>query len=222
MPVINEATNLPSCLAPVLTSSREIEVIVVDGGSQDGSADIARALGATVLISPVSQRAAQMNLGARCATGDVLVFLHADTILPPDWLASLRGELRSHPEALGGVFRRRFVRRSMFLRFTCWLADWRARWFGWFLGDQTIFVRRGAFDAAGGYRAMRAFEDLDFSLRLKKLGPGLVLPITAFSSGRRFAAKGPFSQTLADFLQTLRFLRNREAFVAAQRVQESK
>lgn len=215
VPLWNEATNLPACLARVGPASDEIEVIIVDAGSRDGSADIARTLGATVLISPALQRAAQMNFGAWSARGDVLVFLHADTLLPVGWPESLRNDLLRRPDAVGGVFRRRFLRPSIFLRATCWLADWRARQFGWFLGDQTIFVRRTTFDAAGGYHPLTAFEDLEFSRRLKKIGRTIVLPATAFSSGRRFEARGPFRQTLADIRLTRQFLRNPQSFVAA-------
>jgi len=214
VPVLNEAANLPSCLAAVGAARRDVEVIVVDGGSSDNSANVARELGATVLSSPLPQRAAQMNLGAATAQGEVLVFLHADTLLLDGWLAALQDGLRQRPDAAGGVFRRRFQRPSGFLRLTCWLANWRARQFGWFLGDQTIFVRRAIFAALGGYRAMTAFEDLEFSLRLRKHAPTILLSATACSSGRRFAAKGPVRQTLADLRLTARFLRRREDFAA--------
>jgi rSAM/selenodomain-associated transferase 2 len=212
VPVLNEAANLLSSLPPVLAMGHDIEVIVVDAGSSDGSTDLARGLGAKVLVSSISQRAAQMNLGAQAATGEVLVFLHADTVLPADWLGSLRRELFRRPEAVGGVFRRRFQQTSIFLRLTCRLADWRAQRFGWFLGDQTIFARRKVFSALGGYRPMNAFEDLDFSMRLKNTGPTFILPAVTLSSGRRFIAKGPFLQTLADLRLTARFLCDREAF----------
>lgn len=217
VPILNDGAHLPSCLGPVFAADRNIEVIVIDGGSRDGSVDIARALGVTVLVSPVAQRAVQMNLGAQAADGDVLVFLHSDTVLPADWLATLREKLQDRPAIVGGVFRRRFRGDSSFLRLTCWLADWRARLFGWFLGDQTIFVRQAAFTAAGGYRSMNAFEDLEFSMRLKRMGRTIVLPGIAFSSGRRFAARGPARQTMADLRLTWRFLRHRESFLAGDR-----
>ncbi len=220
VPVWNEAANLPSCLAPVLAAGHAAEVIVVDAGSTDDSTAIARSLGANVLTAPVRQRAAQMNHGAQVARGDVLVFLHADTLLPALWLEALRHALADRPDAVGGVYRRRFRRPSIFLRVTCRLADWRARRFGWLLGDQTLFVRRTAFAVLGGYASLTAFEDLDFSRRLKRLGPTVVLPVTAFSSGRRFAAKGPVRQTLADLRLTARFLRHREAFAAERREPE--
>ncbi|MBI5771203.1 MAG: TIGR04283 family arsenosugar biosynthesis glycosyltransferase [Verrucomicrobia bacterium] len=215
VPSLNEERNLHPCLAAAHAAGHEFELIVVDGGSTDRTSDIARSFGATVVKSPIAQRAAQMNHGAERAHGNIFVFLHADTILPPDWLTALRGALHRQPETVGGVFRRRFNSESVFLRLTCRLADWRARQFGWFLGDQTIFVRRAAFRAAGGFSPMKAFEDLEFSLRLSKLGHTTVLPTTAVSSGRRFLAKGPVRQTLADLRMTMRFLRDRRAFGAA-------
>jgi len=217
VPAVNEAARLASCFAPVLAAGGDVELILVDGGSRDESAALARTLGATVVLSPVAQRAAQMNLGAAAAQGEVLVFLHVDTRLPGDWMNSLRDALQRRPEAVGGVFRRRFLHSSRILEFTCWLADQRARWFGWYLGDQTIFVRRQTFTELGGYQAMKAFEDLEFSFRLKRLGPTVLLSATAHSSGRRFDAKGPVAQTLADIRLTLRFLRDPGAFADDER-----
>lgn len=216
VPALNESRHLRACLGPVLAAGPKVATLVVDGGSGDGSATMARAMGASVLTSPVPQRAAQMNLGARVADGEVLVFLHADTVLPPGWHTVLGRALRQQPHVIGGVFRRRFSVDSAFLHLTCRLADWRARRFGWFLGDQTIFVRRNAFAAVGGYRPLLAFEDLDLSRRLKTLGPTLVLPATALSSGRRFTERGPLRQTLADLRLTLRFLRHPSAFTVAR------
>ena len=212
VPVLNEASRLPECLRPVLAAAPSAELLVADGGSGDGSPDLARSLGAQVLRSPHAGRAAQMNLGAAAARGSVLVFLHADTILPPNWHHALRQALASHPNSIGGVFRRRFDTTSAWLRLTCRLADWRARRFGWFLGDQTILVRRETFESIGGYRSLSAFEDLDLSRRLRTLGPSFVVPVTTITSAHRFATRGPLVQTLADLRLTLHFLRHPDAY----------
>jgi rSAM/selenodomain-associated transferase 2 len=211
LPVLNEAGQLASALAAVGAPGPALEVIVVDGGSGDRSDELAASAGVQVLRSPIAQRAAQMNLGAAAAVGDVFVFLHADTVLPAGWADVLRAALQRRPSVVGGVFRRRFACRSAFLRMTCRLADWRARRFGWFLGDQTIFVRRAAFAAIGGYRPLPVFEDLQFSFDLKGRGPTVVLDATTMSSCRRFAARGPLRQTLADLTRTCRFLRERRS-----------
>src|SRR6187401_1361958 len=101
LPVWNEADNLPACLASIGTPGLDVQVIVVDARSSDGSATIAHAAGATVLNSGVRQRAAQMNAGAAQATGELLLFLHADTRLPPEWRPTLRNALERNTDVLG-------------------------------------------------------------------------------------------------------------------------
>ncbi len=209
VPVLNEATNLRACLDSVFAAGGDVEVIVVDGGSADASGDIARALGATVLLSSITGRFHQLNLGAGHARGNVLLFLHADTSLPSEWLAALKAALRRDGRIVGGGFRRRFTHPSAFLRFTCWLAGWRVRWWGGLLGDQAMFVRRAAFATVGGFPAMKVFEDLEFSLRVRKLGRIVLLPACVISSGRRFEHRGAVRQTLSDFGLTMRYLRSR-------------
>ena len=207
--MLNEAANLRACLDSAFAAGGEVDVIVVDGGSADGSVDIARGTAATVLSSSVAGRAHQLNLGASRSQGNVLLFLHADTVLPPGWLTALKEALRHDASVVGGGFRRRFTHSSVFLRFTCWLAGWRVRWWGCLLGDQAMFVRRPAFDAVGGFPAIRIFEDVELSLRVRKFGRIVLLPPCVISSGRRFDRRGPLRQTLSDFGLTMRYLRSR-------------
>lgn len=209
VPVLNEAVNLHACLDSAFAGGREVEVIVVDGGSVDASPDIARAAGATVLSSSVPGRSHQLNLGASQARGEVVLFLHADTVLPRNWLAELKAVVRHDARIVGGGFRRRFAHPSPLLRFTCWLAGWRVRWWGCLLGDQAMFVRRAAFNVVGGFPAMQVFEDLEFSLRLREQGRIVLLTACVLSSGRRFEKQGAGRQTLNDFWQTVRYLRSR-------------
>lgn len=209
IPTLNEAGQLPACLAAIGIDQPGVDVRVVDGGSLDETVLIAQRHGVPVLASTVAQRAAQMNHGAREAQGEVLLFLHADTLLPADWLSMLRAALAHDARIVGGGFRRRFDRPSAFLRFTCGLADWRVRCSGWLLGDQTMFVRRDAFFASGGFPALRQFEDLEFSIRLREQGRCVLVPATVISSGRRFDASGSVRQTLSDLAVTLRFLWSR-------------
>jgi rSAM/selenodomain-associated transferase 2 len=206
VPVWNEAAHLPICLSSIGAYGPQVQVIVVDAESNDGSPMIAQAAGAMVLSSPVRQRAAQVNTGAGRADGDVLLFLHADTQLPTDWLPALRNTLASRTDVLGGAYRRRFDRDSIVLRITCQLADWRGRLCGIFLGDQAMFVRRDAFIALGGFKPFSPCEDLDFSIRLSRLGRCCLLPATVHTSARRFEARGPVRQTIRDFITASRFI----------------
>lgn len=232
VPVWNEAEALRATMASIIrehpretkpassdsmnTGSRDpgLELIVADGGSDDGSAGIAREAGAQVIASPRRQRAAQMNLGAEAAMGDVMLFLHADTLLPAGWARVLANAFAHDPKLVGGAFRRRFVPGSRFLRFTCAAADVRGRCLGWFLGDQAIFVRREIFRELGGFAPLPVCEDLDFTRRLARRGRVRLLKETVHTSDRRFHRRGALRQSLADLVTAIRFLceqRNRKS-----------
>jgi rSAM/selenodomain-associated transferase 2 len=216
VPVLNEAQRLREGLAFIGSQVGGVEVIVVDGGSRDESCAIATAADARLLHSPVRQRASQMNLGAREASGLILLFLHADTRLPAGWRETLLNTFARAPEIVGGAFRRRFDSGSRLLRMTCRLADWRGRRFGWFLGDQAMFVRRSVFEQLGGFASMQPFEDLEFSLRLTRAGRTKLLDARVTSSGRRFESRGALGQTCCDFALTLGFLISPRRFIDRQ------
>lgn len=180
------------------------EVIVVDGGSSDKTDALAEQTGARLVHATERNRAIQMNEGRRLARGEVLLFLHADTLTAPVALARIANALRDRQIA-GGAFARRYASRSLFLRATCLLADLRGKAFGWFLGDQAIFVRTEVFDALGGFRELEIFEDLDFSRRMKQAGRVVTLRPPVVSSARRFSSRGPVRTTLADFWLTCRY-----------------
>jgi rSAM/selenodomain-associated transferase 2 len=205
VPVLNEAAQLPASLASVGPLDASLQLIVVDGGSTDDTLTVARRCGAETVVSPICQRAAQMNLGAESARGDVLLFLHADTRLPENWRNVLATEMQ-RDACVGGAFRRRFDSPSFFLRTTCRLSDWRGSLFHWFLGDQAIFVRRDVFRTLGGFAPLERCEDLDFSIRLARVGKSRLLPMTVLSSARRFKKRGPLRQTLSDFATAISFL----------------
>jgi len=209
IPTLNEAACLGATLEAVFSTAPASEVIVVDGGSDDATPAIAMAAGARVLLSPERGRAAQLNHGAAAAHGDVLLFLHADTILPVGWAAAVEGALAADAKCVGGAFRRRYVPGSRFLRATCALATWRGRWAGWFLGDQAMFVRRLVFVELGGFARLSACEDLDLSLRLARRGQTALLGEFVLTSDRRFRRRGAWRQTGADIATTWRYLRER-------------
>jgi rSAM/selenodomain-associated transferase 2 len=205
IPTYNEAGYLAATLAAIRRTKRRPEVIVVDAGSRDGTPDLAREHGARVLFSMRRQRAYQMNLAARQASGRILLFLHADTCLPPSGLNQIDLAI-ARKGIVGGGFTRRYDAGSWFLRATCLLAGWRTRWTGWFLGDQAIFVRRAVFEELRGFRDLDLFEDLDFCRRMARMGKVVTLYPPVVSSSRRFKRRGEVQTTLADLWLTCRYL----------------
>lgn len=159
------------------------ECILVDGGGNGR----ARRNGVWVLHAPRG-RAAQMNAGAEAATGDILVFLHADTVLPPRAADRIREAVRRG--APGGCFETIFDHRHPLFRVGDFWRNLRARTTGAFYGDQTIFVRRDVFDKLGGYRTLRAMEDYDFCRRLVRFGWPAYIPDRAVTSARKFLRHG--------------------------------
>ena len=205
IPTLNEADSLEATLLALACNQTPHEVLVVDGGSSDGTPELARKHGARVFTSAYRQRGQQMNEGRTQAHGEILLFLHADTLVAPTALQSLTLALRS-PSVVGGGFARRYSSSSRFLWMTCRLAELRSRWLGWFLGDQAIFVTTPVFDALGGFQKMDTFEDLDFSRQMKKAGRVVTLRPPVISSPRRFTNEGPIRTTLADLWLTCRYL----------------
>ncbi|AWT59950.1 MAG: PGL/p-HBAD biosynthesis glycosyltransferase [Candidatus Moanabacter tarae] len=209
IPVFNEAILLPHTLDSIDASPGEKEVIVVDGGSLDGTREYAEQRGAMLISSPVLNRAQQMNLGAKAAKGDVLLFLHADTLLPQTALQEIQKVLLEH-RIVGGAFSRHYDHPSLFLRTTCFLAKIRSRLLGWYLGDQGIFVRTCVFKEIRGFRHIENFEDLEFSRSLRSFGHTVTLNSCTLSSGRRFG-QYPILRTLKDVILTLKYLRQNKS-----------
>ncbi|MGI8820585.1 MAG: TIGR04283 family arsenosugar biosynthesis glycosyltransferase [Chthoniobacterales bacterium] len=205
IPALDEADSLGEIIAAVRAGDVPCEILVVDAGSADDTVKIATAAGARLIHSVRPQRAFQLNLGAQQARAGVLLFLHADTILPPRALQFIVGALEDRT-VVGGAFARRYASRSLLLRATCLLAQCRNHLFGWHLGDQAMFVRRSNFFELGGFREVDQFEDLDFSRRLRTVGRTITLPTHVTSSSRRFDRHGALGTTLHDVFLTLRYL----------------
>jgi rSAM/selenodomain-associated transferase 2 len=188
IPALDEAERI----AEAVDSARapDVEVIVVDGGSSDDTAQRARAAGATVMSSPAG-RARQQALGVRASRGDALLFLHADTRLPAGYADAVSRAL-AQPSVVGGAFRLRFDRRTRALRCIEWGARLRVALFGLPYGDQALFVRRATLDAVGGVPQVPILEDLDLVRSIKRHGRLALLPLPAVTSSRRHLAQGPW------------------------------
>ena len=169
-------------------SDLRTEILVVDGGSHDRTADRARAAGARVLTSPPG-RALQLETGWRATEGEVVLFLHADTRLPRGWAAALRDALRD-PSVVAGAYRLRFAERSPGLAIVEWGARLRARWAGLPYGDQALFARRSALAAIGGIAPVPIAEDLDLVRALGRRGRIALLPQEVVTSARRYLRGG--------------------------------
>jgi len=189
MPVLDEAEVIAAALAALAPlRARGTEVIVVDGGSRDRTVELARPLADQVVAAPRG-RAAQMNAGAARARGDVLLFLHADTRLPPDAdrrvLEGLAGSSRAW-----GRFDAAIAGRSALLTVVAFTMNRRSRLTGIATGDQAMFVRRDAFADIGGFPDIALMEDIALSQRLKRVSPPLCLNDKVTTSGRRWEKHG--------------------------------
>ena len=197
IPALNEEQQLPAVLAAVRHGAPH-EFIVVDGGSTDRTLEIARAYDAIVLPATAG-RAAQMNQGAAIATGEFLLFLHADTILPANYPALVRATLAPAGVA-GGAFEFAIAGESAGQRLIERGTNWRARRRQMPYGDQGIFVRRDTFFAVGGFPTLPIMEDYEFVRRLRRLGTIALAPAAALTSGRRWHRLGPLRTTLVNQL----------------------
>jgi rSAM/selenodomain-associated transferase 2 len=189
VPVLNEAQGISESLAALAPlRSRGHEVIVVDGGSSDKTPDLARRAADRVVSAPRG-RASQMNAGAALARGEVLVFLHADTRLPEAAGARILQGLAASGRAWGR-FDVRIEGASVFLPVIAFFMNLRSRATGIATGDQAMFVRREAFERAGGFPPLELMEDIALSRSLKRVSRPLCLAEKAVTSGRRWERHG--------------------------------
>ena len=186
MPVLNEAEIIPGAIRR-LVSLNPREVILVDGGSTDGTPAAAAEAGARVVSSPPG-RALQQSIGADLAEGDILLFLHADTVLP---LAAENQLARfADGRQLWGRFDVRLSGSARGLRIIEWFMNYRSRLTGIATGDQALFVRREAFDLAGGFSRIPLMEDVELSARLLRLSRPFCSRARVLTSSRRWEIQG--------------------------------
>ncbi|MGH3828155.1 MAG: TIGR04283 family arsenosugar biosynthesis glycosyltransferase [Pseudonocardiaceae bacterium] len=189
VPTLNEATRIESCLRRLRGAFPDCELVVVDGGSTDGT--VALAARYAQVAHSAAGRATQMNAGAAVAIGDLLWFIHADCQVHPDALGLLRRALLD-PGVVGGGLRLRFDQRGPGLDYLAASSNLRARRLSWIFGDQAMFVRREVFDSVGGFPEIPLMEDLEMSRILRRRGRLAVLPTSVTASARRLVEQGPW------------------------------
>jgi rSAM/selenodomain-associated transferase 2 len=187
VPLLNEADGLPRLLQR-LQGCRADEMVIVDGGSTDGSTQLLEKSGIRWLASPPG-RAVQMNAGARVCTSDFLLFLHTDTDISSDGIEILRGLARKS-EVVGGRFDVRLSGAGMALRVIEWFINFRSRLTRINTGDQAMFVRREVFERMDGFASIPLMEDIEFSRRLKRQGSIACLHQKVQTSSRRWEKDG--------------------------------
>ena len=198
IPVLNEAAIIQETLLRLQDES-DIEVIVVDGGSRDKTIALAQELGVKVIYSPAAGRAHQMNTGATAATGDILLFLHADTHLPPGYQTMVK-ETLSQPKTIAGAFELKIDGKAHSLRLVEKIVNWRSRFFSMPYGDQAIFLKASVFEEIGGFPNLPIMEDFELIRCLQRLGRITIAPAAVLTSDRRWQKLGVLKTTLINQL----------------------
>ncbi|MBP2676522.1 MAG: hypothetical protein H6Q84_3362, partial [Deltaproteobacteria bacterium] len=193
IPTLDEASVLGRTLDAALRGEG-VEIIVADGGSRDATREIASAAGAAVRVVS-GGRAAQMNAGAMAAGGSLLLFLHADTLLPDGYADAVRRALES-PSTVAGAFRFRTDGSGAAIRIAERIANFRSSVLRWPYGDQGLFMEKRVFGEAGGFAAMPIMEDFDLVRRLRRRGAVVTLGERILTSARRWRRLGIVRTTI--------------------------
>ena len=193
LPVLNEEKTIENTLLKLNSLKGDKEIIVVDGGSADDTVRIASQY--AKVINSRKGRAFQMNAGAKASRGDILWFVHSDSVVSENSLESIEEAIREG--YVGGGFSIYFYDLdTRFMRFVSTTSNWRAKYLGLFFGDQGIFVKRSVFEELGGYKEIELMEDWDFSRRLVKIGKLKLLDTKIGTSARRFKEGGQLKTLL--------------------------
>lgn len=198
IPTLNEEDNLPELLAYLRHTAKPetLELIVADGGSKDRTLAIARRSADIVVECRTPGRAIQMHRGALAASGDPLLFLHADTRLPENWADALLKAWDQHPRPVATAFHLRFDGKGAVYRLLEAAANWRTGRTGVPQGDQAIAVSREAYFSVGGFPPVPLMEEYYLFRKLRRAGPIEILPQAVATSARRYEKNGPLRNAL--------------------------
>ncbi len=185
IPVFNEQTILPTLLHQIKNWPIP-EIIIVDGNSNDQTQAIVKRASSCRLLVVKKGRGHQMNEGARVATSDILLFLHADSVFPSDGFSAISKALED-TNLVGGAFRLKIDAHSLCLKLVVLMANLRSSLFGLPYGDQGFFVRRNIFNTMNGYQDIPLMEDVEFIQRLKRKGKIILLTQTIMTSTRKWS-----------------------------------
>ncbi len=199
IPVLNEAERIGSLVRHLREQGGQavLEILVVDAGSKDKTAQLAAEAGAKILPCPVCSRAAQMNLGARAAEGDVLYFVHADTLPPASFSTDIQAGLESG--YVMGCYRYKFDSPNILLKINAFFN--RFHWLWCQGGDKTFFIKKEIFEKTGGYDERHVImEEYDFVRRVMPLYKLLIIPKYATVSARKYEQNGWLRVQLANIV----------------------
>ena len=197
IPTLNEEAHLAETLSR-LDGEENIEVIVVDGGSRDATTDLAEAGGAEVIVSPKG-RGIQLNRGGKASSGEILLFLHGDTMLPRGFATLIR-EAFKKPGYSAGAFSLKIDSRRRGLSLIAYCATLRSRLLQMPYGDQGIFTSRDIYDRIGGFPEVPIMEDYIFIRKVREFGRIFILGEAAVTSARRWQNMGAIRTTLLNQL----------------------
>jgi len=202
VPTLNEAQGLRDTLTQIQQLCPH-ELVVSDGGSDDNTLKIAKKFTEHVVSGPAG-RALQMNAGAQIATGDIFIFLHADSRIERASYEKMLHSLKSS-EKIGGAFSLCIDSDKWSLRLITRLANLRSKFFGMAYGDQAFFVKNSTFQQMNGFAEFPICEDIDFFKRLRKLGPVILLKEKSLTSPRRWMKEGIWFTTSRNILIKILF-----------------
>ena len=206
IPTINEANNLPLLLSDLSIIHKEGEILIIDCGSEDRTLDIANIYGAKIYKSKEKNRGLQLDIGAKNSIGEWLIFLHADSRLPNDWLIKIKSVLKGDKNSIY-YFKFKINDKKMIYRVLEILVNFRSQFFKQPYGDQGLIIHKSNYLKNNGFRKIPLMEDIDFLRRLKNKNDLKQLNLPIFTSSRKWERTNIFLQALKNWNFRRRWLR---------------